>query len=89
MSSIYSGECPYGGRCIDPGNPSDCVINNACFNFNSAEERQKFDALPDKFETETGLKFKNETQLRFYLTDYPHVKWRTISGQFTSVKPSR
>ena len=87
MSSIYFGDCPYGGHCIDPGNPSDCAVNNVCFNFKSAEERQEFDKLPDKFETETGLKFKNETQLKFFLTDFPKIKWRTVGGKFTDTNP--
>lgn len=65
--------CPYGGNCIDPGNPSDCEANNGCVNFKSVEQRAEFDALPDRyfFRYAAGgvLKFKNENQLQFFLTD--------------------
>lgn len=65
--------CPYGGFCIDPGNPSDCEVNSRCINFDSAEEKAAFDNLPDLFVVRgqrTEIKFKNKAQLRFFLTDY-------------------
>lgn len=42
-------KCPYGGDCIDPGDPTDCMINSFCFNFKSKEEKKEFDNLPDKY----------------------------------------
>jgi hypothetical protein len=67
--------CPYGGECIDPGNPSDCEANSGCVNFKSKEEKVKFDSLPDQYYFKYGngvtLKFKNQTQLDFLLTDLP------------------
>lgn len=66
-------DCPYGGTCIDPGNPSDCFINDTCANFASKEEKARFDALPDAFyfQYPNGEKilFKNLTQLEFLLAD--------------------
>lgn len=70
--------CPYGGNCIDPGNPSDCKVNSRCINFNSAEEKAAFDNLPDLFVVrgqETELRFKNKSQLKFFLTDFKG-KWK-------------
>jgi hypothetical protein len=64
--------CPQGGYCIDPGNPSDCELN-ACL-FKSLQEKAEFDALPDKYILELGnqvLKFKNKSQVKFLLNDYP------------------
>jgi hypothetical protein len=65
--------CPYGGTCIDPGSPSDCYANDRCVNFSSAKERAEFDRLPDryyfKFKEGGVVKFKNENQLKFLLTD--------------------
>ena len=37
--------CPYGGKCIEPGRPSDCEANSACVNFSSAKQRGEFDRL--------------------------------------------
>lgn len=65
--------CPYGGKCIDPGYPSDCMINSRCVNFSSTEEKKEFESLPDthyfKYENGPTLKFKNATQLQFLLAD--------------------
>lgn len=52
------GLCPYGGNCIDPGNPSDCQINSMCFNFTSEEEKTKFDNLPDRYKL--VLRYKHD-----------------------------
>ncbi len=68
-------KCPYGGDCIDPGDPSDCEANGCCVNFSSAEEKRQFDSLPDtyyfRYESGLTLKFKNATQLKFLLKDLP------------------
>jgi|SanBayMetagenome_1026888.scaffolds.fasta_scaffold44466_1 hypothetical protein len=66
-------DCPYGGKCIDPGNPTDCEVNSRCFNFNSAKEKAEFDNLPDLIVVKSQgaeFKFKNKTQLKFFLTDF-------------------
>ena len=65
--------CFYGGNCIDSGNPSDCEVNNRCVNFDSAEKKANFDNLPDLFIVKgqgIEIKFKNKSQLKFFLTDY-------------------
>lgn len=65
--------CQFGGKCIDPGNPSDCEVNLSCVNFRSIEEKSAFDALPDLFVVEAQgleLKFKNQNQLKFFVTDH-------------------
>lgn len=65
-------KCPYGGICIDPGDPGDCEVNSTCFNFKSKQEKADFDALPDKYEVTLGMisvRFKNSTQVEFYLRD--------------------
>lgn len=67
--------CPYGGLCIDPGSPSDCEINSRCVCFTSTDEKAAFDALPDLFILKMNggeIEFKNKTQVRFFLTDFPH-----------------
>jgi len=83
-------ECPYGGKCVDPGSPSDCQINGDCVSFSSTEERQAFDALPDQyyFRYPGGreVRFKNKNQLRFLLTDLPDdlrlgAEWGIIGSQ--------
>lgn len=73
--------CPYGGCCIDPGDPSDCEINSRCVSFKSVEERQTFDNKPDKFlliMEGTSIRFKTNNQLRFFLTDFPDWKQSEI-----------
>ena len=64
--------CPYGGYCIDLGNPSDCEINKPftnCANFSSVEEKKEFDSLPNVyfFRSKEGgeIGFKNQKQLEF------------------------
>lgn len=69
---IEYAKCPYGGGCIDFGIPSDCLINSRCVNFSSAEEKARFDDLPDHFVVRLGgfeLKMKNLVQLKFFLND--------------------
>lgn len=69
--------CPHGGNCIDPGYPSDCEVNSRCISFSSPEEKAEFDAKPDLFEivlNNKSIRFKNGTQLKFFLTDSPHWK---------------
>lgn len=92
MSAEYTGgDCPYGGPCIDPGYPSDCLANSHCVSFSSVEERQQFDAQPDKYyfrydgDKNQELRFKNKNQLRFLLTDLPtptknKAEWGTINS---------
>lgn len=65
--------CPYGGKCIDPGYYTDCKVNSRCINFNSTKEKIEFDNLPDLFVVRgqgVEIKFKNKSQLKFFLTDY-------------------
>jgi hypothetical protein len=65
--------CPYGGNCIDPGNPSDCQANSRCVNFQSSEEKAEFDNLSDLIVVRgqgVELKFKNKNQLKFFLADF-------------------
>lgn len=66
--------CFHGGFCIDPGNPGDCQVNQRCISFNNAEEKALFDAKPDKYllaYDNTTIGFKNEVQVKFFLTDFP------------------
>jgi len=82
--------CPYGGYCIDLGNPSDCEINKPftnCANFSSVEEKKEFDSLPNVyfFRSKEGgeIGFKNQKQLEFFLADLPESQkegssWRKI-----------
>lgn len=59
---ISQGKCPYGGYCADPDYPSDCQINGFCFGgFTSIEEKQVYDALPDKF-----FFYSNRQKLRLF-----------------------
>lgn len=78
---LINEKCPYGGYCIDPGNPSDCQLNGC--SFVSFEEKEHFDALPDKYELKLGymtIKFKNENQVKFLLADYPIWKQADIKA---------
>lgn len=82
--------CPYGGYCIDLGNPSDCEINKPftnCANFSSVEEKKEFDSLPNVyfFRSKEGgeIGFENQKQLEFFLADLPESQkegssWRKI-----------
>lgn len=67
-------KCPYGGECIDPGNPSDCLVNGGCVCFKSEEEKTEFDALPknQKVEAKNGeiLEFTTPAQVDFYIADF-------------------
>lgn len=70
-------ECPFGGYCIDPGNPPECrsLIKDCIFSSN--QEKMQFDSLPDKFKLilgETEIKFKNSTQIRFLFNDFKEWK---------------
>jgi hypothetical protein len=74
---ISDRACPYGGYCIDTGNPSDCEINSTCFSFRSDKEKTAFDELPDQYElvlknrkNNEIIRFKKINQLRFFLKDY-------------------
>lgn len=75
---LEHGICPYGGQCIDPGNPSDCLVNSHCVNFKSEDERIAYDKLPFLFllrKDGIAMYFKNKNQLRFFLIDHSH--WYT------------
>ena len=67
-------DCPYGGKCIDPGNPSDCEANGGCVCFSSTGEKADFDAQPKNYhvKTRTGeiLAFTTSSQVRFYIADF-------------------
>lgn len=67
-------DCPYGGKCIDPSNPSDCEGNGGCLCFSSIEEKAAFDARPKSYyvKTKTGeiLDFTTIAQVSFYVTDF-------------------
>lgn len=83
-------QCQFGGNCIDPGNPSDCEVNSCCVNFKSIEEKLAFDALPNLFVVSSQgleLKFKNQNQLKFFLTDYKgeYKVYVIASGQYIPV----
>lgn len=67
-------DCLYGGKCIDPGNPSDCMVNAGCVCFSSTEEKTEFDNMPKNYhiKAKTGeiLHFTTASQARFYITDF-------------------
>jgi hypothetical protein len=66
--------CPFGNLCIDPGNPSDCEVNNRCINFSSDDEKKEFDGLPDLIilrQVGLEIRFKTRNQLKFFLADHP------------------
>jgi hypothetical protein len=67
-------ECPHGGDCIDPGNPSDCLVNGGCVCFDSADEKAAFDALPKNYRVRARngeiLTFTTQSQVDFYITDF-------------------
>ncbi|MEQ9480889.1 hypothetical protein [Coleofasciculus sp. F4-SAH-05] len=75
LSFMASGQCPFGGKCIDPRNPSLCSVENNCINFRNKAERLAYDALPYAFfywsEDGTFLLFREKWQLAFYLVDQP------------------
>jgi hypothetical protein len=64
--------CPHGGACVDPGNPSECNLNGCIFG--NQAEKQEFDNLPDLYQVKAKngdiLKFKNRNQVDFYITDF-------------------
>ena len=66
-------KCPHGGDCIDPGNPSDCLVNSGCVCFYSADEKAAFDALPKNYKVRTQngelLEFTTLTPFDFYIAD--------------------
>jgi hypothetical protein len=66
--------CPYGGKCIDPGYPSDCMANGGCVCFNSTEEKTAFDNAPKNYHVRTKsgevLDFTTATQAKFYIADF-------------------
>lgn len=62
--------CPYGS-CIDPGNPSDCLVNSSCL-FSSQKEYDEFVNQKDLFlvtHKNQTFRFKNQNQVDFYITD--------------------
>jgi hypothetical protein len=74
--SGWNQPCPMGGLCIDSGNPNDCQVNRFCVPFQHPQNKRGFDALPDRFAVRIGdepaVCFKNENQVKFYLTDLPY-----------------
>ena len=67
-------KCLHGGDCIDPGNPSDCLVNGGCACFESEEEKTAFDALSKNYKVEAKngeiLEFTTPTQVDFYIADF-------------------
>ncbi len=77
--------CPFGGDCIDYGYPSDCLVNDCCFNFRSVEEKTEFDSKPDRYLLEKdnhSIHFKTRTQVKFLLADSEY--WRDAKLYFVN-----
>lgn len=90
LSEYLGGDCPFGGKCVDTGVPTDCEVNSRCFNFKSVEERNEFDAKLDGFyfrfnaDKNSEVRFKTENQLEFFLRDLDisvksKAEWGTIN----------